>query len=128
MRKTIDRIYQFTNNTMPVWRVIRKVVTRCYKFEAIDPKTGKTIGITNLIWCHDSDDEREYDLYHGCKYRFSGYNPMPVTGWFRGVPLNQMLQWCYDHNLVGGECISQNVHITYEDKTYVPKVDDYEVF
>lgn len=125
MRKTIDRIYQFTNNTMPIWRVARKTVTRYYQFEAINPQTGKTMGITYLIWKHDSKDEIEYPLYHGCSYLFTGYNPMPVTDWFRGVPLKQMFKWCHEHNLVGGELVAENVHITYEDKSYI---EEDEVF
>lgn len=121
MKKTIEHVYKFTNNTRPIWRVARKTVTRRYQFEAINPKTGETIGTTYLIWKHDTKDAVEHPLYHGCSYCFIGYNPMPVTDWFHGVPLKQMFKWCHANNLVGGECVTEHVHITYEDKSYVPK-------
>ena len=101
-----------------------------FALEVIDPKNGKTIGTDNLIWKRDTkDDEYENPMYHGCSYRFTGsHNPLPVTDWFRGVPLNQMLKWCYDHNLVGGECITHSIHLTYEDMSVTYNEEDDEVF
>lgn len=132
MKKTIEKFYQFTQSECPVWQLSRTISTKVFAFEVIDPKNGKTIGTTNLIWRYDSHDADwgGEPLYHGCKYRFTGYcNPLPVTDWFRGVPLKQMLKWCYDHGLVGGECISHNIHLTYKDVSATNRFeDDDEVF
>lgn len=115
MRTIINNVYKHTHSTNPIWRVDRKVTTQIFKFDRVHPETGEVLAQTRLHWKHDTQDKHWDSIYHGCSYRFSGYNPMPCTDWFYGVPLNQMFAWCKEHNLYYCECEKVFIDITYKD-------------
>ena len=125
MRTTINSVYQPTNSTNPVWKIDRKVTVRIFKFDHIDPHTGEILGTTHLHWKHDTQDKHCEYLYHGCSYCFSGYNPMPCTDWFYGVPLNQMFAWCKEHDLHYCECERVFIDITYKDDSWEATHPDF---
>lgn len=125
MRTIIEKTYKPTHSTNPIWRVSRKVTTRTYIFDHCDPETGEILGQTRLYWKHDTQDKHCEYLYHGCSYRFSGYNPMPVTDWFYGVPLKQMLDWCMEHDLHFIDCISEYITINYVDDSWEATHPDF---
>lgn len=114
--KFVERTYKPTQNPMPHYEVERCITTRKYVFDVINPETGEIINQSTLWWKRDTNDTHLKQLYRGCSYRFSDYNPTPVTDWFYGVPLNQMIGWCTSHNLVNMRYVEQYTNITYIDK------------
>ena len=125
MRTIIEKTYKPTTNPCPDWRVSRKVTTRIYVFDRCDSITGEVIGETRLWWKHDTDDKIFDNIYHGCSYRFSGYNPTPCTDWFRGVPLNQMFDWCKEHDLYLRDLDKVFIDITYKDISWEATHPDF---
>lgn len=116
--KTIERTYKPCENPHPLYEVERCITTRKYTFDVINTKTGEIIGKTTLYWKHDTEDEKNINIrsvYHGCSYRFSGYNPIPVTDWFHGVPLDDMRKWCEEHGLINMKFVAEFKNITYAD-------------
>ena len=113
--KFVERTYKPTQNPNPIYKVERCITTRKYIFDVINRETGEVINQSILWWKNDTTDNYLFGLYHGCSYRFHGYNPIPVTDWFRGVPLNQMFDWCKQHGLVNMRYVEQYTNITYAD-------------
>lgn len=118
MEKKTIITYRPTNSKFPIWKEGRKVHSICWAFKSVDPKTGEFIGDTKLWWRRDTDDHFNEDIYHGCSYMFTGYNPTPVTGWFHGVPRDKMLDWCEANNLMFVDCICEYISIEYVDVSY----------
>lgn len=118
--KTITRItertYKPTENPVPQYKVERCITTRKYILDVISPTTGEVLNHTTLYWKHDTNDTDSAPVYHGCSYRFAVYNPTPVTDWFHGVPIGQMLAWCEEHNLVNARLVAEFKNITYVDE------------
>lgn len=125
MKTIITNNYQPTTSTCPVWEIARKVITRVYLFDYIDPNTGEVLARTKLIWKHDTQDELVHPMYHGCSYLFRGYNPTPCTDWFYGVPLNQMLDWCMNHDLHFIDCVAEYHTVDYVDTSYEATHPDF---
>ena len=115
--RTTERTYKPTENPMPHYEVERCITIRKYIFDVINTVTGEIINHSTLLWKHDTNDDTNIPtVYRGCSYRFSGYNPTPVTDWFHGVPLSQMFSWCEEHGLVNMRFVSEFKNITYVDK------------
>lgn len=115
MNKLTNRTYKPTSNPNPIWQVDQCITYRIYEFDAVNPNDGQILGKTRLYWRRNTKDTISSPLYRGCSYRFTGYNPIPVTDWFHGVPMNQMFKWCASHNLVNMRCVSEYKDITYVD-------------
>ena len=124
IRITIEKHYQHTNNPNPIWRIERKITTVVYEFDYINPFTGEENGKTNLFWQHDTNDKVTHPLYHGCSWRFGGYNPTPVTNWFRGLPPKKMFEWCRLNGLGNMKVIGKYTGIYYHD---ICQFDDYNL-
>ena len=116
IRRTTERTYEPTINPHPHYEVKRCVTIRKYVFDVVHPITGEIINNSTMWWKHDTDDDAKLPkVYRGCSYRFTGYNPMPVTDWFHGVPIGQMEEWCDQHNLVNMRLVSEYKTVTYAD-------------
>ena len=124
MNKTITKTYKPQKTEFPIWKQTNRVVLRHYQFDVSNEhKTDRQYhGIPTLIWKHEEKPScdtmicrAEHEFYNGCSYHWHGYNPMPVTGWFRGVPLKQMFKWCEEHGLTNPTLVRESVEITYED-------------
>ena len=113
--KTVERTYKPTINPNPIWEVERTVTTRTFTFTTTDIVTGEILGSTRLVWRHDSNDTKRIDVYRGCSYRIFGYNPLPVTDWFHGIPLVQMLKWCKQHGMINMKYVRQDTVVDYVD-------------
>lgn len=115
--RVTERTYQPTHNPHPHYEVERCITIRKYIFDVINTVTGEVVNHSTLYWKHDTNDDANIPrVYRGCSYRFSGYNPTPVTDWFHGVPIGQMLSWCEDHGLTNMRCVSEFKNVTYADK------------
>ena len=125
MKTVITNNYKPTTSTNPVWEIARKVTTRVYLFDYIDPNTGEIIACTKLIWRHNTQDELVHPMYHGCSYRLGGYHPTPCTDWFYGVPLGKMFDWCMNHNLHFIDCVGEYITIDYTDTSYEATHPDF---
>ena len=114
--RTIERTYEPTHNPHPHYEVKRCVTVRKYIFDVVSLTTGEILNHSTLYWKHDTDDDAKIpSVYHGCSYRFAGYNPIPVTDWFHGVPFSQMKSWCEEHGLFNMRFVSEVKNITYAD-------------
>ena len=114
-RNIITKHYQHSENPHPIWGIEREVKTVVYEFDYISPVTGEVFK-TNLLWKHDTEDDATTNpKYHGCSWRFMKYNPTPVTDWFRGLPLDQMLKWCEEHGLGNMRVIGRYTDIYFSD-------------
>lgn len=113
--RVTERTYKPTENPCPIYKTERCITIRKWQFDAINPVTGELMGKTTLLWKHDTDDTESPSMYHGCSYRFIRYNPMPVTDWFHGVPLDRMFKWCEEHGLCNMKFIGEFKTIYYAD-------------
>lgn len=124
IRNIITKHYQHSNNPNPIWRKEHEVKTVVYEFDYTSPITGEMFK-TNLLWKHDTkDDATTNPKYHGCSWHFMKYNPTPVTDWFRGLPVDQMLKWCEEHGLGNMKVIGKYTDIYYHD---ICQFDDYNL-
>ena len=124
IRTVIEKHYQHSNNPNPIWREERKVKTVVYEFDYTSPITGEMFK-TNLLWKHDTEDDATTNpKYHGCSWRFMKYNPTPVTNWFHGLPVDQMLKWCEENGLGNMRVIGRYVDIYYHD---ICQFDEYNL-
>ena len=114
--RVTERTYKPTENPCPIYKVERCITTRKYIFDVISTETGEILNHSTLYWRHDTNDTTCPSLYRGCSYLFAQCNPTPVTDWFHGVPLGQMLDWCEEHGLVNVRCVSEFKNITYVDE------------
>ena len=124
MNKIITKTYKPQKTEFPIWKQTNRVVLRHYQFDLSDAvkHDAQGRGFPYLIWKHEDVPydkslrvENDHLFYNGCSYRWHGYNPTPVTGWFRGVPLGQMFKWCEEHGLTNPTLVRESVEITYED-------------
>lgn len=116
-RNLINRHYTHSTNPYPVWRCDRAVTTQVFEFDCIDLDTWEVKGKTRLFWKHEVDHNNPVidPLYHNCSWRFGGYNPTPVTDWFRGLPKNKMFEWCRQHGLIDMKCVGQYTDYYFSD-------------
>lgn len=122
INKTVTTTYLSPKTEFPIWREKSRVTTRIFKFDLDEQHIAlrQQYGTPRLIWMHDTNDDGD-PIYHGCSYMWGDYNPMPVTGWFRGVPLDKMFAWCEKNGLTNPKCVSAYVTITYEDVSDKPR-------
>lgn len=124
MKTIIEKTFKPTMSEFPVWKIDRKVKTRCFEFDTIS-SAGVPMGKTRLLWKHDTNNH-EYDpIYHGCSYHFDGYNPTPCTDWFHGIPLKQMLNWCENNGMTNMKLLWEHIDITYKDTSYEATHPDF---
>ncbi len=112
-KKTIvEKVYRPANTARPIWKEVERKRIRVFLFDSM--YKGKRTSTTLLWRCRYKQGQID-DLYHGCDYHFGGHNPIPVTDWFRGIPLNQMLDWCKANGLTNMQELAETITITYAD-------------
>ena len=125
MRTIIEKTYKPTMSEHPVWVLSRKVTMLTYKFDVLNPYDGNVLAQSYLSWKMDSNDTYMEERYHGCSYMFTGYNPLPTSGWFRGIPRNQMLEWCNMNHLRLVGCVKQYITLEFVDDSYEATHPDF---
>lgn len=117
INKFVTETYLPTTSNFPIWREKTRIVIRYYEFDT-NSELAKKYGKPTLVWKYDPDDKAVHPMFHGCSYRWSGYNPTPCTEWFHGIPLHQMIDWCEEHGLTNPKLLSEHVNITWHDISY----------
>ena len=126
--KIVTKTYKPQKSEHPIWKQTKCVVVRYYQFDVSKENYAnrQLHGIPTILSRHEEECIKTTfgdTLHTSCSYHWHGYNPMPVAGWFHGLPKQKMFKWCEEHGLTNPTLVREFVKITYEDVS-----DDKTIF